>query len=54
MKEYFYLFIDKVLTYQTLGQWIYFRQNNPYTNKDIYYINNSQNLQDYKALVTTA
>jgi len=47
------LFIDNKLTYQTLGQWIYFRQNNPYTNKDIYYNNDSQNLQDYKSLTTT-
>ena len=47
------LFIDNELTYQTLGQWIDFRQNNPYTNKDIYYINDSQNLLDYKSLVTT-
>lgn len=48
------MFIDNMLTYQTLGQWIYFRQDNPYTGKDIYYNNDSQNLQDYKALTTTA
>ena len=47
------LFIDNILTYQTLGQWIYFRQDNPYTNESIYYNNDSQNLQDYKALMTT-
>ena len=47
------IFIDNILTYQTLGQWIYFRQDNPYTGRDIYYNNDSQNLQDYKALTTT-
>lgn len=44
------IFIDNELSYQTLGQWIYFRQDNPYTGKDIYYNNDSQNLQDYKTL----
>lgn len=44
------IFIDNNLSYQTLGQWIYFRQNNPYTGRDIYYNNDSQNLQDYKTL----
>ena len=48
------LFIDNILTFQTLGQWIYFRQDNPYTSKTIYYDNESQDLQDYKALTTTA
>ena len=47
------IFIDNVLSYQTLGQWIYFRQDNPYTYKDVYYNNESQNLQDYKSLLTT-
>ena len=48
------LFVDNILTYQTLGQWIYFRQDNPFTGNNIYYNNESQNLQDYKALTTTA
>lgn len=48
------IFIDNTLSYQTLGQWIYFRQDNPYTGKKIYYDNESQDLQDYKALTTTA
>lgn len=46
------LFVDNELSFQTLGQWIYFRQDNPYTGKDIYYNNDSQNLQDYKTLNT--
>lgn len=48
------IFVDNKLTYQTLGQWIYFRQDNPYTSKSIYYQNESQDLQDYKALTTLA
>jgi hypothetical protein len=48
------IFIDNKLTYQTLGQWIYFRQDNPYTGRSIYYNNESQNLQDFKSLYTTA
>ena len=47
------LFIDNVLTYQTLGQWIYFRQDNPYTGHSVYYNNDSQDLQDYKALTSS-
>ena len=47
------IFIDNVLSYQTLGQWVYFRQDNPYTYKDVYYNNESQDLQDYKSLLTT-
>ena len=47
------LFINNILTFQTLGQWVYFRQDNPYTGKNIYYDNESQDLQDYKALTTT-
>ena len=31
---------------QTLGQWIYFRENNPYTLKDVYYNSNSQLYSD--------
>lgn len=31
---------------QYLGQWIYFRQNNPFTKEDIYLNENSQNIQD--------
>jgi len=46
------IFIDNTLSYQTLGQWIYFRQDNPYTGKKIYYDNESQDLQDYKSITT--
>ena len=31
---------------QYMGQWIYFRQNNPYTNKSIYLNDETQNLND--------
>lgn len=31
------LIINDQLALQNLGQWIYFRQTNPYTNEDIYY-----------------
>jgi len=31
---------------QYMGQWIYFRQNNPFTNKPLYYDDNSQNSSD--------
>ena len=42
--------IDNNMSYQTLGQWVYFRQDNPYTYKSIYYDSSAQNLQDYRAL----
>ena len=37
------LIINNQMSPQYLGQWIYFRQNNPYTNEDVY-LNESQNL----------
>ena len=46
--------INNELSYQTLGQWIYFRQDNPYTGKDIYYNDSTQNLQDYRMLNSNA
>ena len=42
--------IDNNMSYQTLGQWVYFRQDNPYTYKSIYYDSSAQNLQDYRSL----
>lgn len=44
------MFINNTLSYQTLGQWIYFRQDNPYTTEDIYLDDSAQNLQDYRML----
>lgn len=46
------LLIDKVqgesgVYAQTLGQWIYFRKNNPYTIQDYYYDDVNQNIIDY-------
>lgn len=48
------LFVDGQIEAQTLGQWIYFRKDNPFTGKNIYYTNEAQNLQDYRALLTNA
>jgi hypothetical protein len=44
---------NEVAEYQKLGQWVYFRQNNPWTSKDIYYNNELQNKYDYLATDTT-
>ena len=38
------------LTLQTLGQWIYFRQDNPYTGHIIYNDDLAQDLKDYRRL----
>lgn len=38
------------LTLQTLGQWIYFRQDNPYTGFLIYNDDTTQDFKDYKDL----
>ena len=40
------ILINDQMTPQYLGQWIYFRQNNPFTKEDIYLNENSQNIQD--------
>jgi len=37
---------------QVLGQWIYFRQNNPYTKEDIYLNDENQKLQDVSNVIT--
>ena len=36
---------------QYMGQWIYFRQTNPYTLKSLYYDNSSQNIKDTNAIL---
>ena len=36
---------------QYLGQWIYFRQNNPYTNKSLYYDDNIQRQYDVASIL---
>lgn len=36
---------------QTLGQWIYFRQNNPYSKKSIYYTDTIQDAEDVKKMI---
>lgn len=43
------LFIGNKLDGQVLGQYIYFRSTNPYTNEDIYFNNVEQNAYDCKA-----
>lgn len=43
--------IDDIMP-QSLGQWIYFRQNNPYTLKDIYYSDNQQNNSDISVMLS--
>ena len=40
------LIINNQMSPQYLGQWIYFRQNNPYTNEDVYLNEETQNIQD--------
>ena len=48
------IYVDNVLSYQTLGQWVYFRQDNAYTSQDIYLDDSAQNLQDYRMLNSNA
>lgn len=40
------LIVNNQMAPQTLGQWIYFRQNSPYTKEDIYINDENQKLQD--------
>jgi len=40
------ILVNDKMTPQYLGQWVYFRQNNPFTKEDIYLNENSQNIQD--------
>lgn len=44
------IYINYNLTGQYLGQWIYFRQNNPYTGDNIYYYTQKQNNLDYNTV----
>lgn len=48
------LFIANELEGQYLGQWIYFRQNNPFSKASIYYDTILQNAYDFKEEITTA
>lgn len=41
------LIIDNKIALQNLGQWIYFRQNNAYTNEDVYLNSSMQRNTDY-------
>ena len=44
------LIVDNTIAPQYLGQWIYFRQSNPYTKKNVYYNNADQITADINAL----
>ena len=48
------LFIANELEGQYLGQWIYFRQNNPFSKAAIYYDTILQNAYDFKKEITVA
>lgn len=48
------LIIDNMLSLQNLGQWIYFRQNNPYTKQDIYYNTPEQRSADSQAAISNS
>lgn len=48
------IFIANELEGQYLGQWIYFRQNNPFSKASIYYDTIIQNAYDFKEEITTA
>lgn len=43
------VFINNEISPQYLGQWIYFRQTNPYTSGDIYHNTNDQRIVDEEA-----
>ena len=45
------MLVNNELAAQNLGQWIYFRQTNPYTKADIYYNTEDQRLSDENAAV---
>jgi hypothetical protein len=45
------IMVNNVLGYQTLGQWIYFRQNNPWTTEDLYCSTEFQNENDTEKFI---
>lgn len=44
------MIVDNTIATQHLGQWIYFRQNNPYTKRDVYYNTEKQRADDINAI----
>lgn len=44
------MIVDNTIAPQYLGQWIYFRQNNPYTKRDVYYNTEKQRANDINAI----
>lgn len=45
------LIVNNKISPQYLGQWIYFRQNNPYTNQDVYYNDKDQCNNDVNSII---
>ena len=43
------MFVNNIISPQYLGQWIYFRQTNPYTKQDVYYNKTEQRVSDTNA-----
>ena len=46
------ILVNDQMDAQVLGQWIYFRQNNPYTKEDIYLNDENQKIQDMSNIVS--
>ena len=46
------ILVENKMDAQVLGQWIYFRQNNPYTKEDIYLNDENQKVQDISNVYT--
>ena len=42
------------ITYQRMGQWVYFRQNNPYSHKSMYFTSPSQDTVDFDSWKASA
>ena len=43
---------EDTILFQTLGQWIYFRQNNPFSKESIYFTSKQQNAADISSAAT--
>lgn len=44
------MIVDNTIAPQYFGQWIYFRQNNPYTKRDVYYNTENQRVNDVNSI----
>ena len=45
------MLVNNTISPQYLGQWIYFRQNNPFTKQDVYYNDANQRVADTNAAI---